>query len=86
MKTIILTATQASRVRGATAKGAALDPVALTDGTYALPVEVLTDPAHERLAAALSRLPQAEVPAEKYQWFADQEAAAQALAMQTTKR
>ncbi len=74
MRHLILTSTQAARVRGATAKGAALDPVALTDGTFALPEAVLTDPAHAQHASRLKALPIRSVSDSEFQWRADAEA------------
>ena len=44
---IILTAEEAEKVRGVTRPGHALDPVEIKDGTFILPVEVLSDPAHQ---------------------------------------
>lgn len=62
---IILTAAQATAVRGATASGCALNP-RLVDagpqaGKYVLPVEVLSDPAHASRKAVLSPLPTSDV-------------------------
>jgi hypothetical protein len=57
--TIILTAEQAEKVRGIspTNPNAALDPIPLKDGTFMLPKEVLTDPAHADVKELLSTLP-----------------------------
>lgn len=54
---IILTANQADQVRGLTVKGHALAPRPLANGTFALPVSVLTDPAHAKRWALLKTLP-----------------------------
>lgn len=61
---IILTAAQASQVRGqsSTAGWAALAPVLLYDGTFMLSENVLTDPAHADAKAFLSTLPKQTVP------------------------
>ncbi len=56
---ILLTATQANSVRGASSvtPTSALAPLALTDGRYILGVEVLDDPAHAECRALLLTLP-----------------------------
>jgi hypothetical protein len=54
---IILTSTQANRVRGLTTEGHGLAPVPLANGTFALPESVLDDPAHARYRNILDRLP-----------------------------
>jgi hypothetical protein len=54
---IILTPTQANRVRGLTTLGHALAPVPLANGNFVLPDTVLTDPAHARFKTFLSSLP-----------------------------
>ena len=59
---IVLTADQATAVRGVSAETslAALEPRPLTDGRFFLGVEVLTDPAHAEHWPLLSTLPQAD--------------------------
>lgn len=64
---IILTAQQADQVRGPTTPGHSLDPVALTNGTFALPESVLTDHAHAQHHTMLELLPRREVAANEYQ-------------------
>lgn len=56
---IILTAAQASKVRGISPIDgcSALDPIPLKDGTFALPDEVIDDPAHEDVQALLQSCP-----------------------------
>jgi hypothetical protein len=56
---ILLSAADASAVRGpsATVEGAALQPIALTDGRFVLPVMVLDDPAHAAHRDFLASLP-----------------------------
>lgn len=56
---IVLTAEQASAVRGRSPEdaGAALDPVPLKDGRFMLGDEVLSDPAHEDVWPLLAKLP-----------------------------
>lgn len=54
---IILTASEANQVRGLTTKGHALAPRPLANGTFALPVAVLNDPAHASKWAFLNTLP-----------------------------
>ena len=54
---IILTRTQANRVRGLSIEGHALAPAPLTNGTFALPESVLDDPAHARYRNVLNELP-----------------------------
>ena len=56
---ILLNAGQADAVRGpsATVEGAALEPVALPDGRFILPLAVLDDPAHSQHRALLAGLP-----------------------------
>lgn len=58
---IVLTAAQADQVRGITTKGHALAPAALKDGTFYLPIDVLTDPAHASMASILGALPTREI-------------------------
>lgn len=60
---IILTAEQASLVRGPSAGNPRmeLEPLPLLDGTFILPEDVLTDPAHEAHHAFLSGLPTRDV-------------------------
>lgn len=59
---IILNETQADTVRGPTGPGAALDPVALANGTeWVLPEAVLTAPEHAIHHALLSELPKRSV-------------------------
>lgn len=58
---ILLTSSQADAVRGpsTTMEGAALEPIALTDGRFVLPVAVLDDPAHAAHRDFLAALPRA---------------------------
>lgn len=60
---ILLSAADAEAVRGpsVTVEGAALEPIALTDGRFILPVAVLADPAHAAHRALLAGLPTAEM-------------------------
>jgi hypothetical protein len=60
---IILSASDAGVVRGpsATVEGAALEPVALSDGRFILPLVVLDDPAHSPHWALLSGLPTSDL-------------------------
>lgn len=55
---IILTAEQAAAVRGVSpaVKWAAIEPIALADGSFILNEEVLTDPAHNSKTRALTAL------------------------------
>ncbi len=55
---IILTAEQAAAVRGVSpvVKWAAIEPIALTDGSFVLNEEVLADPAHNSKMLALAAL------------------------------
>lgn len=71
---IILTAAQANRMRGRSAlrSYAALYPWPLKDGTFMLPEEVLTDPAHADLRPFLLTLPTAAVdPSNMYDGITD---------------
>lgn len=63
MNVILLASADADQVRGpsATVDGAALMPVALSDGRFILPVAVLTDPAHAEHSAFLAGLAQADL-------------------------
>lgn len=64
---LILTVAQAEPLRGPTAQGAALWPLALADGVRSvLPVAVLEDPAHHARHAELALLPVAEVPPQDF--------------------
>lgn len=64
---LILTAAAADALAGPTGAGAALAPVALTDGvTFVLPLGVRTDLAHQAVAAALAALPEAWVDATRF--------------------
>ena len=63
---LILTEAQAEAVRGPTSSFSALDPRPLTDGSFALPVAVLSDPAHAASQDALDGLPQRSVAAEEW--------------------
>ena len=47
-----------------TSPGHALQPAELTDGTFALPEAVLTDPAHTSVYAQLDGFPVSDVPPE----------------------
>jgi len=60
---LILTAAEATKVRGLSCDTAALDPRPLTDGRFILPATVLDDPAHEKHHDALKALPVAELSA-----------------------
>lgn len=61
MRMLILDAETAAAVAGSTADGAALEPIPLADGTFALPARVLADPAHAAHHATLRDLPTREV-------------------------
>lgn len=64
---IVLTASEADAVRGATAAGAALEPVALADGvTFVLPEAVLSDLAHADKHNILLALPRREIAAHEW--------------------
>jgi len=64
---IILDATSAEAVRGATEAGHALAPIALAlPGIFVLPVGVLDDPAHAQHHAFLGGLPVREVEDEEW--------------------
>ena len=58
---IILTAAEADAVRGMSTPTAAIEPIALTDGTFMLGDEVLTDPAHAKHLSMLSGLVTADM-------------------------
>lgn len=60
---ILLSAAHAAAVRGpsATVEGAALEPIALTDGRFILPIAVLDDPAHAAHHDRLAGLPTVEL-------------------------
>jgi hypothetical protein len=58
---IILTAEQAAAVAGPSAPHHVLEPRALSDGNYALPVAVLSDPAHREKWPELEDLPQRDL-------------------------
>lgn len=60
MRMLILDAETATAVAGSTADGAALEPIPLADGTFALPARVLADPAHAERHAQLCGLPTRE--------------------------
>jgi len=64
-RVILLTAKQADQVRGVSVMdpSAALDPVAISDGRFILPIEVLDDPAHAKHHEFLSGLPKIEMSA-----------------------
>ena len=51
----ILTKAEADKLRGMTSAFTALEPVELEDGTFVLPVAVLTDPAHAKAFADRKR-------------------------------
>ena len=55
---IVLTAEQAAAVRGVSpvVKWASIEPIALTDGSFILNEEVLTDPAHNSKTRTLTAL------------------------------
>lgn len=64
---IILNQTQADHVRGDTAEGAALFPVALANGTeWVLPLAVLSDPLHAVHHDYLDALPQRAVTPDEF--------------------
>lgn len=52
----ILTKAEADKLRGMTSAFTALEPVELEDGTFVLPVAVLTDPAHAKAFADRKRV------------------------------
>jgi hypothetical protein len=56
---IVLSSEQAAQVRGKSPPFAALEPVAVNDGRFVLPVAVLEDPAHAKDIPFLATLPQA---------------------------
>jgi hypothetical protein len=60
---ILLSAEDAGAVRGpsATVEGAALEPIALTDSRFILPIAVLDDPAHAAHRELLAGLPTADL-------------------------
>ena len=60
---LLLTAEQAARVRGPSDidPDAVLDPIALPDGSFALPASVLDDPVHELHHQMLGTLPWASM-------------------------
>jgi hypothetical protein len=55
---ISLTKAQADAARSKPSPYAAIEPVLLTDGSYILGVEVISDPAHVLKKAALQACPQ----------------------------
>jgi hypothetical protein len=68
---IILTAAQATAARGKYSARAALDPVQLGDGTWALPARCLVDIAQARgksapAVTALLSLPRRDLPADEF--------------------
>jgi hypothetical protein len=69
---IILTEAQATQVRGSTSHGAALAPVFLTSGEYALPEEVLQDMEHSEHHALLSSLPVRSVTTEEFAGYSEE--------------
>lgn len=56
---IVMTQAEADAVRGETSPGHSLSPVPTLDGKYALPVRVLSDPAHASKHALLLTYEQA---------------------------
>jgi len=58
---IILTSTQANRVRGLVIPGHALAPIPLANGMFALPEQVLDDPVFAGFRNVLAALPRREV-------------------------
>lgn len=68
---IILTAGQADVVRGETEPGHALDPRQMAAGGFALPVAVLSDPAHEVHHDFLTGLP--EMDSDDIVWMSGSE-------------
>lgn len=58
---IILTAEQASSVRGGNEMGAALNPRATAQGDFALGLQVLDDPLHAEKREVLVGLPRREI-------------------------
>ena len=60
MIVIQLTPAQADVVRGETSPGHWLMPVPLDDGTFMLPLRVLSDPAHAAVRDQLAALPQVD--------------------------
>lgn len=67
MRCIILTEQEAAAASGATGDGAALEPMPLIDGNFALPERVLFDPAHVEKIAALAILPRRSVGAGEFE-------------------
>lgn len=60
---ILLAAADATHVQGPSASrpaAAGLTPIALTDGTFYLPADVLTDADHQEFWAYLGALPRAD--------------------------
>jgi len=47
MKLILLTVEQTEKVRGRHGKYSALDPIAMDNGMFILPIEVMDDPEHK---------------------------------------
>jgi hypothetical protein len=58
---IILTAAEADSVRGKSSSMAAIEPVALKDGTFILNVTVLADPTHAEHLSKLINLTKSDV-------------------------
>lgn len=57
---IVLTKAQADAIRGHSSPFAAIEPVALKDGTFMIGEEVLTDPAHTARIQSIKALPKVE--------------------------
>lgn len=66
MRMLIMTTAQAEAVRGPTSPGHALNPTLLADGAWALPVDVIDDPAHMVVHGLISDLPRREVAPGEY--------------------
>ena len=66
---IILTAAEADKVRGKSFPMAAIDPIALKDGTFMLPIAVLADAAHAKHLSILNPLSKATIAAKKAVMF-----------------
>lgn len=63
---LILSSEDADAVRGPSAQGAALYPVPLLDGSFALPLSVLLDPAHAHHHARLVNLDRRDVAPDEF--------------------
>ena len=59
---ICLTSSEADQVRGETEPAHALMPIPLVDGTFVLPLKVLTDPHHGQKQSFLASKPKIKDP------------------------